>query len=100
MFIVPQYAGYVKKKKAHLRCRCAFLSDECQKDKVQNKQCCANPKDRIDLFHLALAGLHYNVEDKSCRDAIGNAITKSHEKCGEECGQSLVKVVPINIFEG
>ena len=77
-----------------------MLLDKRQKNKVQNEQCGAYPKDRIDLFDLTLADLNKDVENESCRNTVGNAIAKSHKDTCEECGNCLVELAPVNILEG
>ena len=76
-----------------------MLLDKCQKNKVQNEQCGAYPKDRIDLFDLTLADLNKDVENESCRNTVGNAIAKSHKDTCEECGNCFVEIIPIDILK-
>ena len=54
----------------------------------------------MDLLDLLFADLGDAVENKSCRDAVGNAVAEGHENASEERGNRLVKVIPLDFLKG
>ena len=90
----------IEKKGSSVSCPFDLSSDQRQKNKVQNEHCGADPKDGVDLLCLALADLYKDVEDKACRDTVGDAVAKCHEDTCKECGDRFVEVAPINVLEG
>lgn len=74
-------------------------SDKRQKNKVQNEHSRTDPEDWVDFLDFSLTDLYNDVEYKSCRNTVGNAVAKSHKDAGKECGNRFVKVVPIDILK-
>ena len=71
-----------------------------QQDEVQNEQSSDHPQDGMDLFGLALAHLDNAVGDEAHGNAVGDAVAQGHENAGEEGGDGLADVVPLDFLEG
>src|SRR5690554_1189299 len=53
----------------------------------------------MNLFNLSSEDFNYTVEDKAGGDPIGNAVTERHKHSGKKGGNSLVQIIPLNLFK-
>ena len=76
-----------------------FVSEDGQKQEVQNEKSNADPQNGMNLPGFAAAHFDNAVENKTKGHTIGNAVAEGHEDAGKKGRDCFVQIIPVNIPE-
>ena len=74
----------------------ALRLNDGQNYKVEDKEKSGDQQNRVNIIKFAFNKFHDAVEDKTCGDAIGDTVTKSHKNTGKESRYCFVQIIPFD----
>ena len=63
-----------------------------------NKQSCDNPGTDLDLLEIAAEDTDDDIRDEAKGDAIGDIISKGHQRQGQKCGNGDLQILPVDVL--